>query len=99
VCAREKGLCISYTLNAEIAAGLRFVEQYRVQVQGRLTTMTDTQDAPSDTRKFGKTASVQAKEDADRIYKEVLDRFIAERQTATSQFESAILFIGETAGC
>jgi hypothetical protein len=69
------------------------------QVQGRLTTMTDTQAAPSDTRKFGKTAGVQAKEDADRICKEVLDRFIAERQTATSQFESAILFIGETAGC
>ena len=66
--------------------------------RGFVFPIRDTQGAPSDTRKFGKTAGVQAKEDADRICKEVLDRFIAERQTATSQFESAILFIGETAG-
>ena len=34
----------------------------------------------------------------DTIFKELLDRFVKERQNATGQYESAALLVGETAG-
>jgi hypothetical protein len=86
-------------MNKEIVAALKYVRRYRVEVQTRLGAIVDANDpSATPTTKFGKTVGAQAKQDLDGIFKELLDQAVKERQAATAQYDTALLFIGETAG-
>ncbi|HXK27520.1 MAG TPA: hypothetical protein VJ646_04620 [Candidatus Binatia bacterium] len=86
------------TLNGEIASGLRYLKNYRAQVQSKLTTHIAKDDNPDPSRQIGKTAGLEIKTEIDRTFKDLLDRYIKERQGATGQYESTLLFISESAG-
>ncbi len=75
-------------LNKDIAGALRAIKQYRNEVPARIGKATG----------LAATDGEKAKLAVDRIVRDLLTRYLKERETSAAVYESAILFIGETAG-
>jgi hypothetical protein len=88
-------------LNKDIAAALLALKQYRNDVTTRLDRipMAKENTAPDPAKgEVSSGALTKAKDAVSAAVKEILARFVKDRQTATAQYESTLQFIGEFAG-
>jgi hypothetical protein len=53
---------------------------------------------PAETKKYTKEQREEAKKAVDKVFQDLIQQFIKERQTANGEYESALLLISESAG-
>jgi hypothetical protein len=94
---RPKGVA---ALNRDIAAALRAMKRYRNTIVTRMQAIpSGTKDSPGpDEKRLGVDTPGKAKAAVDTALRELIQRHLDERKTSASVYESALLFIGETAG-
>lgn len=96
---RDAGGQAKGLMNAEMAVALRFAKRLRQSSVAKVTAIKPAADGAAPTAQeltFG--AHDRAKAAITATIRDLLERHLRERQGATREYESSVLFIGETAG-
>jgi hypothetical protein len=86
------------TLSAEIAAALRAVKRHRNDALATIATKTVAEGETPGVGQLSAQAGLQARQAVDAVFREFLERRVKERQSSTTQYESMLFLIGESAG-